>query len=259
MSTGRSRTRPTARPHDMHHATDAALRAAMHVAGPGRSPGGALRGRAPLTGSGMLGPASWPFADSTSVVRPFAFRRACHVATPTPPRRRPDQLPAPGARGAGGHCARSPAPAASWFQAVSAGHAGGRAERSAADAARSGSSRLPTQGGAFHPQLRVAGGLRPRSPPARGCAPGPATCVAERERWVWRGEVVEQRLCCSSGSVRIEDELTTQDGVLHPHHGLPGGSAPLAPREGLRACHPRRGPASGGAAASATCLCGRAG
>jgi len=58
----------------------------------------------------MLGPASWPVADSTSVVRPFAVCRARHVATPTPPRRRPAHLPAPGARSAGSHGARSLVP-----------------------------------------------------------------------------------------------------------------------------------------------------
>jgi len=55
----------------------------------------------------MLGPVSWPFADSASVVRPFTVRRARPVATPTPPQRRPDQLPAPGVRSAGCHGSRN--------------------------------------------------------------------------------------------------------------------------------------------------------
>jgi len=121
--------------HDVHHATDAALRAATHVAGPGCSPGGVLRGLE--NGVGTLGvrcrlgsPRTRPPASSSS-------SRAC---------RRPSR----------------------------------------ALCCRSGSVRiedeLPTQDRAFHPQLRVVGGLRPRSPPAKGCAPGPATHVGEWER-----------------------------------------------------------------------------
>ncbi len=57
-----------ARALDVQLATDAALPLALRVAGPARRSGGALRGRGPWMGSGMLGPAVRPHADSTGVV-----------------------------------------------------------------------------------------------------------------------------------------------------------------------------------------------
>jgi len=144
--------------------------------GSGAQPRRGLRGRAPLTGSGMLGPASWPVAGSASVARPFAVCRARHVATPTPSRRRPDQLPAPGARSAGCHGSLVPR----GFVAPSGGRAGGRGDGSAASPARSGSrTSCPRRTGrsirttgcrGAPPPLAPRQGLRPWTRDAHGRA-----------------------------------------------------------------------------------------
>lgn len=71
-----------ARALDVQLATDAALPLALRVAGPARRSGGALRGRGPWMGSGMLGPPSgrmptrpaWSWLRSSSV-RPRRSQR----------------------------------------------------------------------------------------------------------------------------------------------------------------------------------------
>jgi len=104
---------------------------------------------------------------------------------------------------------------------------------------------LPTQDGAFHPHHGLPGGSAPARPPPRAAPLDPRRASARGS--VGSGVVLWSRkaLCCSSGSVRIEDELPTQDGALHPHYGLPGGSAParLPPR--AAPLDPRRASARG--------------
>jgi len=63
------------------------------------------------------------------------------------------------------------------------------------------------------------------------------------EWWAYRRSRTALR--CSSGSVRIENELPTQDRALHPDHGLPGGSAPARPPPRAAPLDPRRASACG--------------
>jgi len=194
----------------------------------------------------MLGPASWPVAGSASVVRPFAFRLARHVATPTPPRRRPAHLPTTGAR-------KRWQPRRSNPRSSRPRRFGWGACRKSSRAlcCSSGSVRiedeLPTQDRALHPHYGLPGGSAPAGPPPRAAPLDPRRAWAGRS--VGSGVVLwsSSALCCSSGSIRIEDELPTQDRAFHPHHGLPLDSVPSRPLPRAAPLDPRRAWARGSA------------